>query len=192
MNFHVVFGAAILVIQLARGLRFAFPPLFPVLPQHCYCVCIAFEHWLFPAKSFVQPTPLVSRGVVTLSINFSFAVFFLTCATDFPQKEELTVVQRILRGYKQFIITIQRIYYNLKGMSNIFSIFEKAPFSAYLNFVKQDLVSMTVNLKFSIFNGNGVQMKGSLGESCDQYVKGIVCVVLGTRCNLTKGLSKHA
>lgn len=66
--------------------------IFPVLPQHCYCVCIAFEHWLFPAKSFVRPTPLVSRGVVTLSINFSFAVFFLTCATDFPQKEELTVV----------------------------------------------------------------------------------------------------
>lgn len=91
-EFSVVFGAAILVIQLARGLRFAFPPLFPVLPQHCYCVCIAFEHWLFPAKSFARPTPLVSRGVVTLSTNFSFAEFFLTCATDFPQKEELTVV----------------------------------------------------------------------------------------------------
>lgn len=67
-------------------------PLFPVLPQHCYCVCIAFGHWLFPAKSFARPTPLVSRGVVTLSINFSFAEFFLTCATDFPQIEELTVV----------------------------------------------------------------------------------------------------
>ena len=77
-------------------------------------------------------------------------------------------------------------------MSNIFSIFEKAPFSAYLNFVKQDLLSMTVNLKFIIFIGNGVQKKGLLGESCDQYVKGIVCVVLGTRCNLTKGLSKHS
>lgn len=57
-------------------------------------------------------------------------------------------------------------------MSNIFSIF--------------DYQSMTVNLKFSIFNGNGVQKKGSLGESCDQYVKGIVCVVLSTRCNLKR------
>lgn len=40
----------------------------------------------------VLRTTLVSRGVVTLSINFSFAEFFLTCATDFPQIEELTVV----------------------------------------------------------------------------------------------------
>ena len=190
MNFHVVFGAAILVIQLARGLRIS--PIIPSTTTTLLLHMYSLRALALSGEVLRTAHSLSFAGSCNIIDQLFFRRVFLTCTTDFPQKEELHVVQRILRGYKQFIITIQCIYYNLKGMSNIFSIFEKAPFSAYLNFVKQDLVSMTVNLKFSIFNGNGVQMKGSSGESCDQYVKGIVCVVLGTRCNLTKGLSKHA